>query len=315
MEVSAASDRPSTSVNLLDLVNIVPTLISLLLPTRGRPKLCERFFQSVLEQSRHPDAVEIIMYVDDDDTESHHLAWEGLNIRRIIGPRLTMGAYNSRCLAESQGGIIVLVNDDMIIRTKGWDERLRALDASIPDKVYLAYGNDLFKGGKLCTFPILSRRTCDVLGDPYPTAYRGAFIDYHLLDIFKRLQHRGEDRIRYLEDVVFEHLHFRAGKAEVDQTYTQRGRFADDGDFLGLTRVRDLAARHLYQSIRGETPPAAPPTQSDAVPQGLVGVLTFITRSILLDGSLPLRWRGFLWYWFIGRQLAARGLLGPFVKR
>lgn len=293
-----------------------PTLISLLLPTRGRPALAARFFQSVIEQSIQPESVEIILYVDDDDTDSHELACSGLEIRRIIGPRLTMGEYNSRCLAEARGGIIVLVNDDMVIRTRGWDARLRELDDSIPDRIYLAYGNDLFKGGKLCTFPILSRRVCDLLVDPYPAAYRGAFIDYHLLDIFKRLQHMGENRIRYLEDVVFEHLHYRTGKAEKDSTYTQRGRFADDTNFLVLAEARKAAARRLLCAIRGQALPEPEPFVAGAtiVPPGLLEVVAFITRHYLFDTDMPLRWRFFLWYWFIGRQLAARGLLRPFVK-
>lgn len=291
-------------------------LISLLLPTRARPRLAERFFRSVVAESTHPESVEIILYVDDDDVESHHLDSPDVRVHRIIGPRLTMGQYNSRCLAEARGGIIVLANDDMVIRTRGWDDRLRALDASFDDGVYLAYGNDLFKGGKLCTFPILSRRTCELLVEPYPVAYRGAFIDCHLFDIFKRLSHLGVDRIRYLEDVIFEHLHFRTGKGELDTTYTQRGRFADDPDFLLLTDARRAAADRLWCAIQGRPLPAPIPFTPDpnGMPPGMIGTIGFITRRVLLDGTLPLPWSSFLWYWFIGRQLAARGWLRPFVK-
>jgi len=46
-------------------------------------------------------------------------------IERIIGPKLTMGGYDSRCLERSHGEIIILVNDDMVIRRKGWDEKIR----------------------------------------------------------------------------------------------------------------------------------------------------------------------------------------------
>jgi len=286
-------------------------LISLLLPTRGRPRLAERFFQSVLEQTAKPDAVETILYVDDDDLESHNLDCAGLDIHRIIGPRLTMGQYNSHCLAESRGDIIVLANDDMLIRTFGWDDRLRELDASIPDQIYLAYGNDLFKGSKLCTFPILSRRACEVLGDPYPASYRGAFIDYHLFDIFHRLRHLGHDRIRYLEHMVFEHLHFRAGKAEKDATYAQRNRIGDDPIFAGLKEQRIIAADRLKNAIDGVVQePTVRRNDEVAFKMSLPG----ITRTFLLDRSLPLGWRFFLWYWFLGRYAASRGWLKLFVR-
>lgn len=292
------------------------TLISLLMPTRGRPALAKRFFNSVLNLTSRADAVEILLYVDEDDTESHGLDFEGLEIRRIIGPRLTMGEYNARCLAEARGDIIVLVNDDMVVRTPGWDERLRELDAEYEDRLYLAYGNDLFKGENLCTFPIISRRTCELLIDPFPAEYRGAFIDYHLLDIFKRLEMLGENRIRYLDNVIFEHLHYRAGKAQIDDTYTQRKRFADDLDFLVLSGPRLLAAQRLYCSVHSLALPEfkAAVANVDSLPKNLLGMLIFITKSIFFDRSLPLRWRSFLLLWFFGRQLAARGLLWPVVR-
>lgn len=282
-------------------------LISLLLPTRGRPELARRFLQSVSEKSTCPQNVEVILYMDEDDTASHSIDYPGLTIHRIIGPRQTMGAYNSDCLARSQGEIIVLVNDDMIIRTQGWDERLRQLDASVPDKIYLAYGNDLFKKGDLCTFPILSRKTCQVLQEPYHRAYRGAFIDYHLMDIFKRLEHAGHARIFYQKDVVFEHLHYRTGKAAIDATYIARGRFDDDMLFVGLAPVRFASLALLVNVINGEkaAPVPLPAYQPMDKPSNPIGMFLLFTRIFLLDVALPARWRFFMWWWFSARYVAS----------
>lgn len=301
---------------LADLKNILGKLgkaatISLLLPTRARPAWAERFFKSVAEHTTHLDQVEVILYVDEDDTGSHHLSSDEIHVERIIGPRMSMGAYNSACLEKARGEIVILVNDDMVIRTPGWDEKIRALDASFPDGIYLAYGNDLFKGGRLCTFPILSRRACEVLGDPYPAAYRGAFIDYHLFDVFQRLRRLGYDRIRYLEDVVFEHLHFRAGKAEKDAIYTQRNRFGDDPTFVGLREQRAIAAARLKNAIDGVVlTPMAPRNDEVACKLSMAG----LGRAFLFDKALPFGWRFFLWYWFLGRYAASRGWLKPFVR-
>jgi len=41
--------------------------------------------------STHPEAVEIVLYVDEDDFESHHLDHPDIQIDKIIGSRLTMG--------------------------------------------------------------------------------------------------------------------------------------------------------------------------------------------------------------------------------
>ncbi len=105
------------------------------MPTRGRPAWAERFFKSVADFTTHLDQVEIIIYVDDDDIVSHYLASNTVRVDRIIGPKMSMGRYNSTCLNRSRGDIIVLANDDMVIRTPGWDEKIRELDCGIPDGV------------------------------------------------------------------------------------------------------------------------------------------------------------------------------------
>ena len=289
--------------------------ISLLLPTRGRPALVERFFRSIAENTAHPERVEVILYVDEDDPGSHHLDSENVRVARIVGPVMSMGAYNSACLERARGDIVILANDDMVIRTPGWDNRIAEMDADFADGIYLAYGNDLFKKRGLCTFPILSRRTCELLVEPYPAAYQGAFIDVHLFDIFKRLQHAGFERIRYLDDVVFEHLHYRTGKAVFDETYKRRGRFEGDPTFIAMAGARATAAKRLLSALRGDQLPAfEPPGCQEHVPPGIFSAVGYFSRQLLFDTELPLRWRGFLWYWFIGRYLAARGLLWPLVR-
>jgi glycosyltransferase involved in cell wall biosynthesis len=290
-------------------------VISLLLPTRGRPALVQRLFKSVAEMTARLDRIEVILYVDEDDVGSHHLDSRDFKVVRIIGPRLSMGDYNSACLRRARGEAIVLANDDMVVRTPGWDNKVAAMHAGFPDGIYLAYPNDLFKNGRLATFPILSRRCCEVLGDPYPSAYRGAFIDAHLFDLFKRLKHAGLDRIRYLDDVIFEHLHYRSGKAAYDETYRMRGRFADDFTFIAMAQARSDGAKRLLSVLRGEPIAAAEKANCvQYVPAGIFSAVRYFGGRLLFDSELPFRWRGFLFYWYIGRYLAGRGLLGPFVR-
>jgi ABC-type polysaccharide/polyol phosphate transport system ATPase subunit len=270
--------------------------ISLLVPTRGRAELARRFLESVLARSDRPDLVEVVLYADEDDADSHSLGLEGLDTKTIVGPRLSMGEYNSACFERSRGEIVILGNDDVVIQTRGWDRKLRELHAAMHDGVYLAYPNDLFKGKGLSAFPILSRRTCETLGEPFPRAYRGAFIDYHLLDIFKRLERRGHPRIVYLEDVVFEHMHYRTGKGDFDAVYGQRRRFGDDDTFIRLRNDRSAAAGRLLASIQGS---------SKEEPHSLKGDLLHTT---LLDPELPGAWRLRLYLWFLARRAASRVL-------
>ena len=277
----------------------------------------ERFFRSIAETTFHKDKVEVILYVDDDDVGSSCLDSDVVRVTRIIGPRASMGTYNSACYGAATGDIIIPVNDDMVIKTRGWDEKVIELDAKIPDKIYLAYGNDLFRKKSLCTFPILSRHTCELLVEPYPKEYQGAFIDFHLLDIFKRLQHAGFDRIHYMDDVVFEHLHYRTGKAPFDETYSKRGRFADDPTFLTSINSRQKSAAQLLRILRGDKSQVIYRPKRAAIenfPETLFTAIVTFTSHLLFDHDLPLRWRSYLWVWFIGRYMARRGMLRPFIS-
>lgn len=277
--------------------------ISLLLPTRGRPRLVERFLASVLEQSHSPDLIEVILCVDNDDPGSHGLRFPGLQVVEIIGPRQNMGAYNAICLERATGDITIAVNDDMIIRTKGWDDKVRELDARFADGVYLGYGNDLFKGRELCTFPILSRRTAEAMSQPYPRIYRGAFIDVHLMDVFKRLARAGHDRLAYCDDIVFEHVHYRVDAAAMDATYAERPRFGDDMTFIALRDLRRAEANRLLQAIESPGAPQAGRTDPPVSPQApnAVTIISLCMSKFLLDGGLPFTWRAYLCSWMIAR--------------
>ena len=131
-------------------------LISILLPTRGRVNLAERFLTSANKTATYPNHIEYVIYTDEDDPESLKISAEGMRCVRISGPRTTMGACNTRCLEASSGEIIILSNDDVVINTIGWDEKIRNMHRGVSDKIYLAYPNDLYKGERLSAFPSLS---------------------------------------------------------------------------------------------------------------------------------------------------------------
>lgn len=281
--------------------------ISLLLPTRGRVALARRFLDSVAATTAHLEAVEVVAYVDEDDVESRELNHESVRLRRIVSSRVTMGECNSACLRHSSGDIVMLVNDDVVIRTQGWDEHLRACDAEVADGVYLAYVDDGFKHRRMSTFPILSRGTCALLQEPYPVEYGGAFIDYHLLDLFTRLKRLGFDRVRYLPHVVFEHHHYRTGKAAKDATYVGRRRFDDDLVFLTLRDRRQEDAERLASFIRGaDVSSIASEPVSVRRPEGPVAALCMLVRTILPDRHLPVGFRIWQFVWYCGRFAVAR---------
>ena len=126
--------------------------------------------------------------------------------------------------------------------------------------------------------------------------YRGGFIDYHLMDIFKRLQVLGEDRVVYLKDTVIEHLHYRYGKSEVDATYQARGPL-DVGDevFINLRKYRQTAAGRLASGIHATSPPELPRVKPAApLPDNDCQAIAGFAGKLLLDGLILIPWRAHL---------------------
>lgn len=283
-----------------------PIDISLLLPTRGRPKLAERFIKSVCDTAVDLSKIEIVLYLDQDDYSSHAIANNSVRVVKIIGPRSSMGYYNSRCLAASRGKLLVLANDDIIIRTWGWDRVFTGLLFVFPDELFLAYPNDLLKGERIATFPVISRRCADVLIEPYPRAYAGAFIDVHLLDVFRRLKLRGQNRIVFLSSVVFEHMHHTVNKGLLDVTYLGRDRFADDDVYLQLANWRRAASEVINCRILGL--PSEDGLESPEVEKSRLGWIDFIRAAfslLLSDRKVPFPWRVKEVAWLFARRMAS----------
>ncbi len=278
--------------------------ISLLLPTRGRARLIRRLFDSVAMCTNRLEDLEIILYLDDDDETGQEISDDRFSLLKIFGPRLSMGAYNTICLGRASGDYIMLMNDDVIVRTSAWDRKVAELGRTISDGIFLAYPNDLHIGKRMCTFPILTKKACELLLRPYPEEYKTHFIDWHILDIFKRLRAMGHARIFYLEDVVFEHCHYMAGKAEFDATYKSKDYYQDDWNFLSLRPLRQQMAERLAASIAGRPIPDLQFLPAPAQrPDKTLTVLRRYISEYLGDSVLPMEERVRLFIWLTGRYL------------
>jgi hypothetical protein len=264
------------------------TKISLLLPSRGRPSLVRRLFESIVANSEEIENIEIILCLDDDDTQSHLIDDERLNIVKTIGPPATMGSLNSRCFDASTGDIIMLMNDDLVVCTPGWDNIIRGVTRRIPDQIFMAYPDDMEKAN-LSTFPIMSRKTCEILVNPYPKEYDSLFIDDHIFDIFTRLKYLGKDRIHYLENIKFDHRHFVNGKVRPDANYIHKNRYKDYLTFISLRHVRQASARRLHAAIEGRTLPIQPwQIQTLEPPPDIIKAVLNYSWLFLTDHGLPL---------------------------
>jgi len=224
--------------------------ISLLLPTRDRRALLYRLLDSIVKTTDRPQDLEIIIYIDEDDRESRDISYPDLSIIKLTGCRKTMGAITNVCYQASTGDYVFLMNDDAIFQTLHWDTIVAETLLQFPDEVVLLYGNDLHKGKRMPTFPILSRTVCELMNGVCPSEYIRFHIEYHILDVFKRLSSIGYKRIVYLPDVVFEHMHYSIGKSPVDNTYIFRQNTDDERLYIVSARERYYLALKLAQYIK-----------------------------------------------------------------
>lgn len=282
------------------------SVISFLCPTRGRTTLFKRMCEAIIATTADISKVEIITYIDEDDVESQQMQIEGIHVEKVIQPKAPMGICNQMCLDKARGDIIILMNDDVILRTKHWDVKLRAAVSQFSDDIYLMYPNDLFKKSKLGTFPILSKKVCDILQTPFPKQFQGNFIDTHLFDMFQRLRKQGFDRICYLDDIVFEHMHYRLGKGNFDATYQARRRFGDDIRFVELVEMREIGAKRLIQSINQQTLSPMPVFKEPKVISNFLSACKHYFKIFAMNTNLPLKWRMWLFTHFLARYWARK---------
>lgn len=105
------------------------------------------------------------------------------------------------------------LGDDHCPRTAEWDLQLMAAMQRRPS---MAYGNDLLQGKRLPTMITMTSDIVKALGGMVPPNMKHLYLD----NFWKKL---GEDlgSLTYLDDVIIEHMHPVAGKAEWDEGYKE----------------------------------------------------------------------------------------------
>src|SRR3989344_4010932 len=114
-------------------------MISICLPTRGRPESFKKMCLSVLENAAEPDDIEFISYHDKDDTSIYEYVG---NHKEIIGERIIQSAMFNECHKIATGPIYMFMVDDMIFDTKGWDKSVKEVFDRSSDKIIFVFPSD-----------------------------------------------------------------------------------------------------------------------------------------------------------------------------
>lgn len=212
-------------------------MISVLLPTRGRPGNVRRLLDSAFQTAE--TEVEFVLYLDNDDPTRHEvqrLLREGGRGTWVEGPRVVLSEMWNRCWEHARFDVAMHCGDDIVFRTSSWDVRVLDEFDRWPDRIVLVHGRDGFQDANLGTHSFLHRRWIEALGYLVPPYFSSDYNDLWLTEVADALGRRV-----YLPDVYTEHMHPVIGKGPWDQTHQERmaRHQRDDVDRL----YAELAAR------------------------------------------------------------------------
>ena len=150
-------------------------LVSVLLPTRGRPKWLSQSIQSLSRQAVQPDKVEFLFRADADDLETIEICrfyCEKLPNARVLIDKRGLGYremhlwINTLCKL-ARGDWLLVWNDDALMATPKWDEILSQVQVQSchnnPDVYMLVI--PVNRRPLYCTeFMFVRRKVAEVLG-------------------------------------------------------------------------------------------------------------------------------------------------------
>ena len=220
--------------------------ISLLCPTRWRPNDALRMVESVINTVNHPERIEILFYIDSDDNKvdeykeklSSYMPWMSrtqIFIDITVGEPMSVSKSWNIIAGKATGNLFKMCNDDLVYETKGWDDRLDLEFAKYPDEIVCMWFNDNIQKGRMCTFPIISRKWYETVGYFSPGRFLFLYNDTWVHDIAKKI-----GREHYIGDVMNRHLHHSQTKIKDETTIRSRLNGAIEKDGITFTALEDI---------------------------------------------------------------------------
>lgn len=211
-----------------------------IVPSRGRPQSLERVAAAWYATGAFADGAGLVFAVDDDDptypgyraaldrlAEDAPPGAKWINLLDAGAWRPMVAKLNATAVDIAGQGYFALgfAGDDHLPRSVGWAGRylaeLRRLGTGI------VYGNDLIQSSALPTQWAMTADIVRELGRMVPADVEHLYCDNAIADLG-----RGAGCLAYLDDVVVQHCHPIAGRADWDDQYRRvnsPGQYERDG--------------------------------------------------------------------------------------
>lgn len=195
-------------------------MISLLCPTRKRIQNLERMWNSAISLAGMPENIELVLYIDKDDTETINILnnntftrYSQITIILEEKKEIYSNLHNI-CAFKSKYDIIMGAADDIIFRTHNWDLKIIDHFTKLPnDKIGYIYPNDGFNGEKLGTHGFFHKNWINTLGYLSPPIFSVDYSDNYVMELAQSV-----NRCIFDSTILVEHMHWSIGKAIFDIT-------------------------------------------------------------------------------------------------
>ncbi len=172
---------------------------SLILNSRKRIELLFGLLNNIIEKTSSLDDIEILINFDSDDVQSLQLMSEIRSLDHPINNILKfefryrdqelIKSYN-RMVSYASGEYIFVLNDDARIETQDWDKIAYPLLKEQGDIIYgrtSCNSADHCPVTKYASFPIISKKACDVLGFFMPDVIKTLGGDVAVFRIYEKI--------------------------------------------------------------------------------------------------------------------------------
>lgn len=173
------------------------SIISVLLPTRGRREVLKSSLESLISKAKDPERVELLLGIDEDDEGAREYIEKEIapmlrehkvecraNIFKPLGYE-NLHVYVNTLAGNASGDWLFFWNDDGVMVTEGWDDVIR----SYTGQFKLLAPRDNHNGHPYAIFPIVPRDWFMLVDHLSQNAQNDAWLSHiaYMLDIFERI--------------------------------------------------------------------------------------------------------------------------------
>ena len=204
------------------------SIISVLLPTRGRREVLKSSLESLISKATDPENVELLLGIDDDDEGAREYIEQEIapmlreyrvecraNIFKPLGYE-NLHVYVNTLAGNASGDWLFFWNDDGIMVTDGWDDVIR----SYTGQFKLLAPRDNHDGHPYAIFPIVPRDWFTLVDHLSQNAQNDAWLSHiaYMLDIFERIDvefiHDRADITGNNDDPTFQNRKYMEGNPD-----------------------------------------------------------------------------------------------------